>query len=88
METFAWAAMSVLLVCAFMCLIRIGQGPTPADRVVAIDILGVLLVGLCALLVMISWRDFQLTIALAWALLSFIGPIALGKYLEGKPFDE
>ena len=39
-------------------------------------------------LVLISKRDFQLNIAIAWALLSFIGTIALGKYLEGKAFDE
>lgn len=88
MEGFVWVAMGVLLLCSFMCLVRIGHGPTAADRTVAIDILGVILVGFCALLVLISWRDFQLSIAIAWALLSFIGTIALGKYLEGKAFDE
>jgi multicomponent Na+:H+ antiporter subunit F len=88
METFAWAAMGVLLLCAFMCLVRIGHGPTAPDRTVAIDILGIILVGFCALLVLISWRDFQLSIAIAWALLSFVGTIALGKYLEGKGLDE
>jgi len=88
MESFVWVAMGGLLLCSFMCLVRIGHGPTAADRTVAIDILGVILVGFCALLVLISWRDFQLSIAIAWALLSFIGTIALGKYLEGKAFDE
>jgi len=88
METFVWVAMGALMLCSFMCLVRIGRGPTAPDRTVAIDILGVILVGACALLVLISWRDFQLSIAIAWALLSFIGTIALGKYLEGKAFDE
>jgi len=27
-------------------------------------------------------------VALAWALLSFIGTIALAKFLEGRSFDE
>ena len=88
MESFVWVAMGGLLLCSFMCLVRIGHGPTAADRTVAMDILGVILVGFCALLVLLSWRDFQLSIAIAWALLSFIGTIALGKYLEGKAFDE
>ena len=88
MESFVWVAMGGLLLCSFMCLVRIGHGPTAADRTVAMDILGVILVGFCALLVLLSWRDFQLSIAIAWALLSFIGTIALGKHLEGKAFDE
>ena len=88
MEGFLWVAMGGLVACTFMCLVRIGKGPTAPDRTVAIDILGVILVGFCALLVLISRRDWQINIAIAWALLSFIGTIALGKYLEGKAFDE
>jgi multicomponent Na+:H+ antiporter subunit F len=38
-----------LLLCAFFCLYRVGVGPTPADRTVAIDILGVLMVGICGI---------------------------------------
>jgi len=33
-------------------------------------------------------RDFYMNVAISWALLSFIGTIALAKYLEGKAFDE
>ncbi|MBN1844773.1 MAG: hypothetical protein JW810_03755, partial [Sedimentisphaerales bacterium] len=29
-----------------------------------------------------------ITIGLAWALLSFIGTVALAKYLEGRSFHE
>jgi multicomponent Na+:H+ antiporter subunit F len=55
---------------------------------VAIDILGTLLVGFCALFAIVTGKDFYLNIAIAWALLSFVGTIALAKYLEGKSFDE
>ena len=88
MEFFAWGAMGVLLLCSFMCLVRIGHGPTAPDRTVAIDILGIILVGFCSLLVLVSWRDFQLNIAIAWALLSFVGTVALGKHLEGGSLDD
>ncbi|MBS3736565.1 MAG: cation:proton antiporter [Candidatus Bipolaricaulota bacterium] len=81
-------ALSLLTVSAFLCLFRIGSGPTPADRMVAIDILGILVVGFCALFAVITDRAFYLNIALAWGLLSFIGTTALAKYLEGKKFDE
>jgi len=85
---FLWLAVAVLVVCAFMCLHRIARGPTPPDRAVAIDILGVLLIGACAISTLLSGRDFYLSIALAWGLLAFVGTLALAKHLEGKPFDE
>jgi len=80
--------MLVLLFCAFLCLYRIGCGPSAPDRAVGIDILGTLLVAFCALLALTSGRDFYMTIGLSWALLSFIGTIALAKYLERRAFDE
>jgi len=77
-----------LCVCCFLCLYRIGLGPTAPDRAVAIDILGIVIVGFCGILGIVTGKDFYLNIALAWALLSFIGTIALAKFLEGRSFDE
>lgn len=71
-----------------MCSYRIWRGPTIADRMVATDILGILVVGICALLAVTTKRDFLIDIALAWIFLSFIGTIALAKYLSGRKFDE
>lgn len=78
----------VLLVSAFLCLFRIARGPTPPDRTVAIDILGTLVVGFCCMLCLATGLDFLMNIAIAWALLSFIGTIALAKHLEGRHFDD
>ncbi|MFO8007429.1 MAG: cation:proton antiporter [Candidatus Brocadiia bacterium] len=79
---------TALLVCAFMCLYRLQQGPTAPDRTVAVDTLGTLVVGFCALYAIHTGEVFYLNVAIAWALLSFVGTIALAKYLEGKAFDE
>ena len=82
-------AMSVLLLCSALCLFRIIRGPTAPDRTVAIDILGVLMVGFCCLFALRSpGLGYYLSIAIAWALVSFIGTIALAKYLEGRPYDD
>jgi len=78
----------VLVISSYMCLYRIGCGPTAPDRTVAIDILGVILVGFCALLSLLTGRDFYMSVAIAWALLSFIGTLALAKFLEGMGLDE
>jgi multicomponent Na+:H+ antiporter subunit F len=78
----------VLIFLAFICLYRAWRGPTIADRMVAIDILGILVVGICALWAVIFKLDFLIDIALAWILLAFIGTLALAKYLSGKKFNE
>jgi multicomponent Na+:H+ antiporter subunit F len=78
----------VLFLSASLCLYRILKGPTSADRIVAIDILGILVVGFCALLGIATHRDWYIDIGIAWALQSFISTLALAKYLEGRGFDE
>jgi len=86
--TFIQLSMGILFLSCFLCLYRIGKGPSAPDRAVAIDILGTLVVGFCCLFALTTDRDYLMNIAIAWALMSFIGTIALAKYLEGRSFDE
>jgi len=78
----------VLILCSILCLYRIIKGPTAPDRIVAIDIFGILIVGFCAILGIGTGRGWYIDIGIAWALQSFISTLALAKYLEGKDFDE
>jgi multicomponent Na+:H+ antiporter subunit F len=78
----------VLFVSAVLCIWRIFRGPTTSDRAVAIDMLGILIIGFCAILSLPTGRDWYIDIGIAWALQSFIGIMAFAKYLEGKDFDE
>ena len=70
------------------CLFRIIRGPSIADRMVAIDIFGILVVGICAILSVKTGRNFILDIGIAWVILSFIGTLTLAKYLSGKKLNE
>ena len=78
----------LLIIGSFMCLYRIMVGPIPPDRMVAIDILGILTVGICALFSVRTGKDFYLYIAIGWAILAFVATLALAKFLEGRSFDE
>jgi len=78
----------ILLVSAFLCLYRVLRGPTAADRIVATDILGILILGFCAIIGIPTGRSWYIDIGIAWALQSFISTLALSKYLEGKDLDE
>ncbi len=78
----------ILMGLSFLCFLRVIFGPSVADRMVAIDIFGILVVGICALLVVKTGRLFLIDVAIAWILLSFIGTITLAKYLTRKKLDE
>jgi len=77
-------ALSVLLICLIMVLIRLYSGPTVYDRVLALNSFGthtVLLIGVVGFLV--DRPDF-LDVALLYALLNFAGTIAVLKYRRYK----
>ncbi|MEI8350205.1 MAG: cation:proton antiporter [Candidatus Omnitrophota bacterium] len=79
---------SIILLSAFFCLYRIAKGPHAADRIVGMDMLGILIVGICALLSISTKRSWYMDIGIAWGLQSFISTLAFTKFLEGKDFDE
>lgn len=87
-SAFLARAFLCLILSAILCLCRLLKGPTAPDRAVAIDMLGILIVGFCAILSLPTGRDWYIDIGIAWSLQSFIGVMALAKYLEGKDFDE
>ncbi len=80
-------ALYIVVLASLLCLYRVARGPTSADRIVAIDLLGVMIIGLCALLTITTQRAWYLDIGLAWALQSFIAVLALSRLLEGKAFN-
>ena len=88
LETFHIPLLAGLLVCSALCLYRIARGPTAPDRMVAIDILGTVVVGFVAILTAMTGSDYLLGVAIVWALISFIGTLALAKYLMGKGLHE
>jgi multicomponent Na+:H+ antiporter subunit F len=79
---------NVSLFSALFVLYRVIFGPSPADRIIAVDILGILIVGVLALLGLIYDQGFFMDIALIWALLSFVASLAFAKVLEGRRLDD
>jgi multicomponent Na+:H+ antiporter subunit F len=73
---------------SLICLYRVIRGPTIPDRMVGVDIFGILVVGICAIIAMQTGKSFILDIGIAWIILSFIGTLTLAKYLTGKKLNE
>lgn len=63
-------------------IVRLVKGPTLPDRIVAMDLIGVLVVGL--IVVLAAWTDVQATLdaAIVIALIGFVGTVAYATYVE------
>lgn len=72
----------LLLILTFMCLMRAILGPTAADRVVAINVIGTKTMVLIALASFISGQEYFLDVALIYALIAFVMTLGVARYLE------
>ncbi len=74
----------VLIGACLFCFLRAVLGPTAPDRVVAIDALTSLMVAALVILGVVYEASFYLDVALVYAMLAFLGTLAIAKYLEGR----
>ncbi len=68
-------------------VVRLLKGPTPADRVVALDTFNIIVIGVIALLAYQFKNSLYLDIAIVYAILAFIETIVFARYLEGNHGD-
>lgn len=85
---FAAVTIAVLVTMA-MALFRSIKGPTVYDRILAVNAFGTLTVVLISVYGFLTGRPEFLDLALVYALINFIGTIAVSKYVEfshmGRP---
>lgn len=73
----------IIMIGAFLCVLRVLFGPTVPDRVVGVDTLNTLIVAGMILLGAAYDRVIYIDIAIVYALLSYIGTLVIAKYLQG-----
>ena len=66
----------------FLCFLRMLLGPTASDRAVAVDTITTTVVALLVFLGFIFRRYIYLDVSLVYSLLSFVGLVALARFLE------
>jgi multicomponent Na+:H+ antiporter subunit F len=82
------AAIVAILVTMFLALIRTFLGPTEYDRMLAANSFGTKTVLLIALAgYALSWNSY-LDVALLYALLNFVGTIAVMRFFEYRNVSE
>ena len=76
----------VLIILAFMLimvLIRAIEGPTVADRVVAINMMGTMVMVMIAILSMLLREGYLMDICLIYAMISFLAVVVITKVYTG-----
>lgn len=63
--------------------VRFVLGPSAADRTVALDALTIIGISLTAFIALSAGRVIYLDIAMVYGILSFVGVLAVARYLEG-----
>lgn len=72
----------LLIAALFLAFGRLVRGPTLLDRVVALDLMATLAVGLIAVYAVVTDQAVFLDAAIVLALIAFLGTVAFAHFVE------
>ena len=84
-EFLAWsvdAAFVMVMVSVALGFVRLAKGPTLADRVVALDMMTVIIVAFCGLYAIFAREAAFLDVGIVLALVGFLATVALARFAE------
>ena len=79
---------AMLTAALFLAFVRLARGPSLPDRVVALDLIAVIVVGIIAAYAIDVDQRVFLDAALVVALIGFLGTTAFARYVERRARDE
>jgi len=84
------SSVALILVTASIVLafVRVLRGPSLPDRVMALDMIGVMSVSVIVLTAIASDEPVLMDAAIALALISFLGTLAFARFIEQRERDE
>jgi len=75
----------VLAIGMMLSVYRIVRGPKSADRIIALDLLSILVTAVIVLYAISAAKAAFLDVAIAYALVAFLGTVAFARYLGQTP---
>jgi multicomponent Na+:H+ antiporter subunit F len=83
-----YIVLPILSVSAVLVFIRFLLGPSLSDRVVALDLLITIGIGIISVYSIVTNQPTFLDIAMIFALIAFLGTVAFSYYLEKRKKNE
>jgi len=87
MSVLVMIAMGLIALAALFALFRLVFGPSTADRIVSTDALSLIATIVLIFLSQVFQSSLYLDIALIYAILSFVGIVALARTIDTNPND-
>mgnify|MGYP000093769972 CR=1 FL=1 len=78
-----WLVLFLLAAMLFACLIRAVRGPRIADRIVAVNMMGTMVMVMIAVMALLLRESYLVDICLIYAMVSFLAVIVLAKVYMG-----
>ena len=82
-EGFFYAVISVLAVMLLLCLLRAVIGPRIADRLIAVNMMGTMVMVIISILAVIKQEGYLMDICLIYAMISFLAVVVLTRIYTG-----
>ncbi len=79
-----YVAFPLLTIAVILAFVRLVRGPTLPDRVVALDLIATLMIGIIAIYSIATDEPVLLDLAIVLALISFLGTVAFAHYIERR----
>lgn len=81
------AALVILVALIALSFVRVIRGKGAADRLVGVDIITTLLIGITVLLALVEQSDTTIDMGIVFAAVSFAGTLSIARYIsEGRVF--
>ena len=82
-SAFFYGILSVLALMLVFCLVRAVKGPRIADRLVAVNMIGTMVMVLIAILALVKDQGYLVDICLIYAMISFLAVVVLTRIYTG-----
>lgn len=87
LHNFLVFALCLMMVVVFVCLIRAIKGPRVADRVVALNMIGTLVVMMICILAYLLEEAFLIDVAILYALLNMLVVVILTRVATTRHYE-
>ncbi len=73
--------MAILLLALLLVVVRLVKGPSTPDRIVSLDMIGSILIGIIICLGIVKDNGIYIDVILIISLILFLGTVGMSKYL-------
>lgn len=84
MNTIIYLPIWILVLTIFACLYRAIKGPSNADRLIAINVIGTKTIVLMTMISVLFGKKFYEDVVIVYALISYLATVVISKYVDER----